>query len=82
MHGEKYITNNEELSHISLINYRRNFIKKKKKNCMGLYYGKLLGTLEVKRNGVLEILKNYSYIIYGTINSIVSMYAPKACMYL
>ena len=51
-------------------------------NCMGLYYGKLLGTLEVKRNGVLEILKNYSYIIYGTINSIVSMYAPNACMYL
>ena len=37
---------------------------------------------EVKRNGVLEILKNYSYIIYGTINSIVPMYAPKACMYL
>ena len=49
---------------------------------MGLYYGKLLGTLEVKRYGVLEILKNYSYIIYGTTNSIVPMYAPKACMYL
>ena len=27
LHGEKYITNNEELSRISLINYRRNFIQ-------------------------------------------------------
>ena len=49
---------------------------------MGLYYGKLLDTLRVKRNDVLEVPKNCSYIIYGTINSIVAMYAPKACMYL
>ena len=60
--------------------------RSKEKWCFGIAWdyvnGKLLGTLEVKRNGVLEILKNYSYIIYGTINSIVPMYAPKACMYL